>query len=152
MTAATAEPTVDEAIALVEEQFSVVFARARQLWKVSAELVHPGLQPAGYKVLSTIVRLESTNAHVLADLLEMDKSVVSRQVRVLEEAGFVESRPDERDGRLRSLVATPIAVERITAARERNQARVRGVLRDRPVAELRLFADMLSDLAEATLE
>jgi DNA-binding MarR family transcriptional regulator len=150
MTAATADPAVDEAIALVEEQLGVVFTRARQLWKQAAEQIHPDLQPAGYKVLSTIVRLETTNAHVLADLLDMDKSSVSRQVRVLEEAGFVESRPDERDGRLRVLAPTAIAVERIRAVRERHQARVRRVLQDRQPAELVAFADMLRVIADAT--
>jgi DNA-binding MarR family transcriptional regulator len=149
---AMTSPSLDEAIARVEEQLGLVFNRARTVWKEAAQQIHPELNPAGYKLLSTIVRLGSSNAHQLAELFDMDKSVVSRQVRVLEEAGFVESRPDERDGRLRALVATPIAIERVTAARERNQARVRGVLRDRPVDELRLFADMLRDLAEATLE
>jgi len=150
MTAATAtDPAVDAAIALVEEQLSVVFTRARQLWKQAAEQIHPDLQPAGYKVLSTIVRLESTNAHVLADLLDMDKSSVSRQVRVLEEAGLVESRPDERDGRLRVLAPTPVAVERVHAVRERHQARVRRVLEDRAPEELVAFAGMLSLIAEA---
>ncbi|MDR5699495.1 MarR family winged helix-turn-helix transcriptional regulator [Agromyces aerolatus] len=149
MTAATADPAVDEAIALVEEQLSVVFTRARQLWKQAAEQIHPDLQPAGYKVLATIVRLEATNAHVLADLLDMDKSSVSRQVRVLEEAGFVESRPDERDGRLRVLAPTPVAVERIRAVRERHQARVRRVLEDRAPEELVAFAGMLRLIADA---
>ncbi|MFE5672806.1 MarR family winged helix-turn-helix transcriptional regulator [Agromyces sp. NPDC056523] len=145
----TAEPAVDEAVALVEEQLGVVFNRARLVWKEAADQVQPGLQPAAYKVLATIVRLGSTNAHVLADVLDMDKSVVSRQIRVLEEAGLVESRPDERDGRLRALSATPTAVERVLAVRAANQARVRAALEPRSVDELRTFAEMLRVLAEA---
>ena len=149
MNAMTADPAVDEAIALVEEQLGVVFTRARLVWKEAAEQIHPGLQPAGYKVLSTIVRLGSTNAHVLADQLDMDKSVVSRQVRVLEEAGLVESRPDERDGRLRVLSPTATAAERVGAVRATNQARVRAALEPRSADELRTFAEMLRVLAEA---
>ena len=48
----------------------------------------------------------------LAELFDMDKSVVSRQVRILEEDGLVMSRPDERDGRVRVLEPTAFAIER----------------------------------------
>ena len=100
-------------------------------------------------MLSTITRLGSTTAHVLASELDMDKSVVSRQVRVLEEAGLVESHPDERDGRIRVLRPTPTAVERVAAVRANNQARVRAALEHRSVEELNAFAEMLRVLAEA---
>ncbi|WP_353829135.1 MarR family winged helix-turn-helix transcriptional regulator [Agromyces sp. SYSU T0242] len=145
----TADPAVDEAIALVEEQFGVMFNRIRTVWKQSAEQVHPDLQPAGYKLLSAIVRLGPTNAHVLAEHLDMDKSVVSRQVRALEEIGLVTSRPDERDGRLRLLAATAEAEERIRAVREANQSRLRAALRDHPADDLRRFAELLRVVAEA---
>ncbi|MET4156875.1 MarR family winged helix-turn-helix transcriptional regulator [Agromyces sp. PvR057] len=144
-----ASPAVDEAIADVEEQMSMLFNRARLLWKEAAQKVHPDLQPAAYKLLSTIVRLGSANAHVLADMFEMDKSVVSRQVRVLEELGLVETRADEHDGRVRVLVATPLAEERVREVREGNQRRLREVLLDHPESELRSFATLLRRIAEA---
>lgn len=148
-TAPAVEPTVDEAIAHVEEQLSFVFGRARTVWKEAAQQIHPELNPAGYKLLATVVRLGSTNAHALTELFDMDKSVVSRQIRMLEEVGLVESRPDERDGRVRVIAPTPLAVERITAVRARNQSRLHAVLRERSVGELELFAQMLGGLAEA---
>ena len=144
-----ASAAVDEAIAEVEEQMSMLFNRARLIWKEAAQKVHPDLQPAAYKLLSTIVRLGSANAHVLAEMFEMDKSVVSRQVRTLEEFGLVETRADERDGRVRVLVATPIAEERVREVREGNQQRLRAVLRDHPETDLRNFAELLRSLAEA---
>ncbi|SIO29930.1 MarR family winged helix-turn-helix transcriptional regulator [Agromyces cerinus] len=141
-----ASAAVDEAIAEVEVQMSLLFNRARLIWKEAAQKVHPDLQPAAYKLLSTIVRLGSANAHVLAEMFEMDKSVVSRQVRTLEELGLVDTRADERDGRVRVLVATPVAEERV---REGNQQRLRDVLRDHPETELRSFAELLRSIAEA---
>ncbi|MGI9823087.1 MarR family winged helix-turn-helix transcriptional regulator [Agromyces sp. Marseille-Q5079] len=144
-----ASPAVDEAIADVEEQMSMLFNRARLIWKEAAQKVHPDLQPAGYKLLSAIVRLRTANAHVLADMFEMDKSVVSRQVRVLEEFGLVETRADEKDGRVRVLVATPLAESRVREVREGNQQRLRDVLLDHPEAELRSFATLLRRIAEA---
>ena len=134
---------VDEAIAQVEEQLSVLFSRARLLFKENAARIHPELRPVGYKILSTIVRLGETNASVLADMLETDKAVVSRQVRMLEESGLVVSRSDAKDGRARVLSATPAAIERITAVRAEQQDRLRRLLRSRPEHEVRDFAAML---------
>lgn len=138
-----------EAIADVEDQLSVLFGRIRVVWKESAQQVHPDLQPAGYKLLAAIARLGTTNAHALADMFEMDKSVISRQVRMLEDLGLVESRPDERDGRVRVLVASTRAQELVQQVRDRNQQRLRDVLVDRPEAELRSFADLLRGINEA---
>lgn len=143
------DPSIEQAIAHVEDQLSVVFGRARTVWKEAAAQIHPELNPAGYKLLATVVRLGSTNAHVLAELFDMDKSVVSRQVRMLEEVGLVESRPDERDGRVRVLAATPLAIERVTAVRASNQSRLHAVLRERTADELELFAEMLGVLSQA---
>ena len=140
---------IDEAIADVEGELNMLFSRIRTVWKESAQQVHPDLQPAGYKLLSAITRLGTTNAHVLAETFEMDKSVVSRQIRMLEDLGLVETRADERDGRVRVLVATPRAFELVQGVRDRNQQRLRDVLVGRPEAELRSFADLLRSLGNA---
>ncbi|ANJ25906.1 MarR family winged helix-turn-helix transcriptional regulator [Agromyces aureus] len=144
-----ASDRTDEAIADVEDQLSQLFSRIRTVWKESAEQVHPDLQPAAYKLLSAITRLGTTTAHVLADTFEMDKSVVSRQVRTLEDLGLVETRADERDGRVRVLVATPKAIEAVQGVRDSNQQRLRAVLVGRPEAELRSFADLLRSIGNA---
>ena len=102
----------------------------------------------GYKILSAIVRLGETSASALAESLETDKAVVSRQVRVLEEAGLVIVRADDRDGRARLLTATPAAIERVRSARATQQDRLREILRSRPEAEVRAFADVLRVVAE----
>jgi len=140
---------IDEAIADVEGELNMLFSRIRTVWKESAQQVHPDLQPAGYKLLSAITRLGTTNAHVLAETFEMDKSVVSRQIRMLEDLGLVETRADERDGRVRVLVATPRAYELVQGVRDRNQQRLRDVLVGRPETELRSFADLLRSIGNA---
>ena len=140
---------IDEAIADVEDELNMLFSRIRTVWKESAQQVHPDLQPAGYKLLSAITRLGTTNAHVLAETFEMDKSVVSRQIRMLEDLGLVETRIDERDGRVRVLVATPKAFELVQSVRDRNQQRLRDVLVGRPEAELRSFAALLRSIGNA---
>jgi DNA-binding MarR family transcriptional regulator len=144
-----ASDRIDEAIADVEEQLSMLFSRIRTVWKESAQQVHPELQPAAYKLIFAITRLGTTNAHVLADMFEMDKSVVSRQIRTLEELGLVETRTDEADGRVRVLVATPKAIEAVQGVRDRNQQRLRNVLVGHPEADLRSFADLLRSIGNA---
>jgi len=139
----------DEAIATVEEQLSLLFGRARTIWKDAAAQIHPELQPVGYKVLGAIVRLGETNAYVLAQVLDTDKSIVSRQVRMLEDAGLVSSRSDDRDGRARLLAATPTAIDKVRAARSVQQERLRELLRTRPIDDVRAFAGMLQLINES---
>ncbi|MEZ3161760.1 MarR family winged helix-turn-helix transcriptional regulator [Microbacterium sp. BWT-B31] len=144
-----ADAAVDEAILDVEQQLSVLFNRSRAVWKEAAEHVHPELQPAGYKLFGTIVRLGETNAQVLSQMFDMDKSAVSRQVRTLEEFGLVESRADERDGRARVLVPTALGLERARDVREANKSRLRVALKGHSPEDLRVFADILAAISAA---
>jgi DNA-binding MarR family transcriptional regulator len=136
------------AIADAEDALSVLFSRVRLVYKNAAAQIHPELRPVGYKVLSVIVRLGETSASVIADTLETDKAVVSRQLRVLEDAGLVVVRADDRDGRARVLTATPAAIERVRSARATQQDRLREILRSQPQTEVRAFADVLRLIAE----
>ena len=140
---------LDEAIAEVEQGLSVLFGRVRLVYKSAAAQIHPELRPVGYKILSTVVRLGETSASVLADLLETDKAVVSRQIKMLEDADLVVSRVDDNDGRARVISPTAQAVDRVKAARATQQDRLRGLLRSRPEAEVRAFADMLRLITES---
>lgn len=149
MSTMSLDAAVDDAILDVEHGMTVLFNRSRAVWKEAAEQVHPELQPAGYKLFGSIVRLGETNAHVLAQLFEMDKSAVSRQVRILEEFGLVESLPDQNDGRARVLVPTAVGRERALAVRESNKSRLRAALRERSADDLRLFAEILAEISAA---
>ena len=134
---------LDEAIDDAEQQLGVLFGRVRIIMKDAAVQIHPELRPVGYKILAAIVRLGETNGNHLADLLETDKSVVSRQVRMLEDAGLVTSRADDKDGRARVLAPTPEAVARLRSVRSAQQKRLRELLSTQSVNDVRAFADML---------
>jgi DNA-binding MarR family transcriptional regulator len=125
----TAVPTdVDDALAEFQGHLNLIFARARSLWKESAARIHSELQPAGYKLLTFIAHTGDVNAHQLAERFEMDKSVVSRQVRMLEDLELLESRPDDRDGRQRVLSATPAARAILAELRRDHADRLREAL------------------------
>jgi DNA-binding MarR family transcriptional regulator len=140
--------SIDDAIGDAEEQLSVLFGRVRIIMKDAAAQIHPDLRPVGYKILAAIVRQGETNGNHLSDLLETDKSVVSRQVRMLEEVGLVTSRADDRDGRARVLTPTPKAVELLRSVRSVQQQRLREILGTKSVEDVRAFADMLRLISE----
>lgn len=140
--------SVDDALADFQGHLNLIFSRAKTLWRESAARMHPDLQPSGYKLLSYIARTGGSNAHQLAELFEMDKSMVSRQIRMLEDFGLLESRPDERDGRLRVLTATAGAQETLARLRAENAERMRAVLAELTPDEVQAASKAFRLLAE----
>ncbi|MGO2520503.1 MAG: MarR family winged helix-turn-helix transcriptional regulator [Microbacterium sp.] len=138
----------DQALVAFQGHLNLLFARARSEWKEAAARIHPQLQPSGYKLLMFIARVGSANAHQLADSFEMDKSVVSRQVRMLEDLGLVESRADDKDGRQRVLVATPRACTELAELRGDHANRLRGALAELAPAELETASKVFRLLSE----
>jgi DNA-binding MarR family transcriptional regulator len=141
--------TVDQAIAEVEDQFSVLFNRVRTVMRDRALGVHPDLQPVGFKMLSAIVRFGPTHAGALADALSTDKSVISRQANILESLGFIERRIDPSDRRASFLVATPAAIDKINEQRLGDQALLYRNLRDWEPGEVERLAALLARLNSA---
>lgn len=144
-----AQVDTDDALAEFQGHLSLIFTKARSLWKESAARIHPELQPSGYKLLASIARVGSTNAHQLAELFEMDKSVVSRQVRMLEDLDLIDSRPDENDGRLRVLTATPTACAALADVRGDHAQRLRASITGLTQDEIRTASKVFRLLAEA---
>lgn len=146
---ATASADVDSALSDLQEHLNLIFARTRSLWKESAARVHPELQVGGYKLLTFIERARTANAHELAERFEMDKSVVSRQVRMLEELGLIESRPDERDGRLRVLTVTPAACTALADVRREYGTRLQSVIEQLTPDEVHAASKVFRLLSQA---
>jgi len=139
---------VDSALGDLQAHLNLIFARTRSLWKESAARVHPELQVAGYKLLTFIDRAGTANAHELAERFEMDKSVISRQVRMLEELELLESQPDERDGRLRVLTATTAACTALAQVRREYGTRLQAVIDELTPAEIQAASKVFRLLAE----
>lgn len=147
--AGTAVPAdVDNALAEFQGHLNLIFARARSLWKESAARIHPELQPSGYKLLTFIAREGSTSAHLLAERFEMDKSVVSRQVRMLEDLGLLDSRPDDNDGRQRVLTATSEACATLAGIRREHADRLHESLAGLTADEIRAASKVFRHLTE----
>lgn len=145
---ALASPDVETALGDLQTHLNLIFARTRTLWRESAARISPELQVGGYKLLTFIDRAGAVNAHELAERFEMDKSVVSRQVRMLEELGLIESRPDERDGRLRVLTATPSACAALAELRRDHGVRLRTVVAELTPDEIHAASKVFRLLSE----
>ena len=145
---AVASLDVESALGDLQTHLNLIFARTRTLWRESAARISPELQVGGYKLLTFIDRAGSVSAHELAERFEMDKSVVSRQVRMLEDLGLIESRPDERDGRLRVLTATPSACAALAELRRDHGVRLRAVVAELTPEEIHAASKVFRLLSE----
>jgi DNA-binding MarR family transcriptional regulator len=144
---AVARTATDEEIASVEEQLRLLFVRVRAVWKEAAAAVHPDLQPVGYKILSAIVHRGRMHAGAIADALEIDKSVVSRQVKHLESLGLTQSVADPNDGRARFIEATPAAIESVGQKGSRMQRQLYSQLRTWSGEDVDTLAKLLGRLS-----
>lgn len=143
MAAEPHDPIARDEIALVQEQLRVLATRMRAAWRRAASDVHPELQPLGYTILSTLAHSGPKHAGAIAECLETDKSVVSRQLRSLEELGLVSIAPDPDDGRARIVTATPEAVARIHEKGSGTERHVRSLLTAWPLDDARRLGELL---------
>jgi DNA-binding MarR family transcriptional regulator len=140
----------DAAIAGVEQQFAVMFTQVKANLRDRAVRVHPELQALSYTIITSLVRSGPTRAGELAERLNLDKSIISRQANLLCSLGFVEREPDPDDRRATVLAATRLAVERVDEVRRVDQAALYENLRDWEVPDLHKLAELLGRLNEAT--
>jgi len=139
---------VDAAIAEVEEQFTALYRQVKAKMRQRASLVHPDLPVMGYVILTTLKRCGPTHAGALIETLGMDKSLLSRQLRGLEELGLVEREPDAADKRSSILTLSEVGRERVTTVQTADREALYGQLRDWEVGDLNRLAELLSRVNE----
>lgn len=137
-------------LAVVEEQFVRLFQRAKHVWRTAAESVHPEVAPAGYRMLNLLVQRGPANGGQIAEVLESDKSVVSRQAKVLGGLGLLVAEPDPSDGRGRRLRATEDACVLVGRTRASMSQTLFGGLEGLSADEVDVLARALTLLNERT--
>jgi DNA-binding MarR family transcriptional regulator len=138
----------DAAIAAVEEQFTALYRQVKTRMRRRASLVHPDLAVMGYVILTTLGRHGATHAGALSEALGMDKSLLSRQLRTLEELGLVERTQDPTDKRSSILTLTGFGTERVGTVQAADRAALYGQLRDWEVDDLNALARLLARVNE----
>jgi DNA-binding MarR family transcriptional regulator len=139
-------PGVRAAVVEVEEQLSVLARRIRANLRHTAIEIDPALTPFGLKILRVLSRLGPTHSSGVAEFLEVDRSIVSRQVKQLEELGLIGLRTDPADGRCRFLVLTDDADKRLLAAGAVGDSLLHHHLAEWPNDDLYRFAGYLERL------
>lgn len=137
------------AILTVEDSISTLSRTLQLIVRNAATAVDPSLQPVGYRLLRTIQRCGTVRSSVAADMLVVDRSVISRQVRQLEELGLVETRTDPDDGRARILALTDEGTRRMRSVNPTNRTIMHGLLSSWSAEELESFAAQVERLNDA---
>jgi DNA-binding MarR family transcriptional regulator len=118
-------------VAALEAELSTLLRRSRSFSDEIARSVHPDLEAAAYGLLSRIVDVHdesgpdgTVRAADLAEHFGIDKSTVSRQVRLLEQLGLLERVTDPADARALRLQPTQVGLVRLEDARIARRARL----------------------------
>lgn len=99
--------------------------------------------PRGFQVLSVSSQGSCSNQATIAQVLGIDRTVMTYLVDDLERAGMVERRPDPADRRARQVVLTPRGTEVLADASKRLQQIERTVLGSLPEDDADVFRTLL---------
>ena len=73
----------------------------------SEEMRATGLKRSQYSILGYLNKLEKTHLSQLADLMFMDRTTLSRNLRPLERSGLIDISTSDKDARAKQLSLTP---------------------------------------------
>lgn len=133
----------------LEREFGLLFAQMRRLYTQIADQFSPGMLPGTYKVFSLIAHHGPVTARDLGERLSIDKGQLSRNIRELEDLGFVARTPDPRDGRVSIITPTEAGLSRLEVARGPAGSRLGEVLGHWDVSDIRSLSTLLHALSAA---
>ena len=137
------ELSTAEAVLLVEEEMSILAGQIRLSVRNAALAVDPALQPFGLKLLRLIMRCGPKHSSAAAEALFVDRSVISRQAKQLEELGLITNHVDPADGRARLLEITPLGAERLSEALASNPIALHDRMGSWPAKDLLVFREYI---------
>ncbi|GAB7036880.1 MULTISPECIES: MarR family winged helix-turn-helix transcriptional regulator [Catenuloplanes] len=105
-----------DALRRLEGELGVLSRRLKCVHDAQARVVHPGLQPNAYLVLTWIGEHGPARPSAIVDEFALDKGAVSRLLSHLDELGLIVRVPDPSDRRATLVSATAEAVARMAAA------------------------------------
>ena len=112
-------PTDGDIVGGIISEFSEAFAFSRSRWARYANEVSSEISGVSMIVLQIVFRRGPITATGIGHWLEMDKSLVSRQVAKLRELGLVEATESPEDRRVQLLTVSAQATELLNGVRER---------------------------------
>ncbi|HWL01994.1 MAG TPA: MarR family winged helix-turn-helix transcriptional regulator [Microbacteriaceae bacterium] len=149
-------PAADRDESAAVDALEAAFRRVTQVVKRTvgsiATRVHPELRHAGWVVFTVVHRggvdgQPVTVGEIIAET-GMDKSVVSRQLRALNDWGLVEMSRSAADARVVVVEPTQLARERFRAVRARQREFYGTILADWSEADVEKLEELLNRLAD----
>lgn len=141
MTAAASRRRLNEAIMALHR-----FTRSSKLDALHAEQAGVDLNFAAFRVLALVVEQGPISLGALAEAAHTAPNALSRQVKVLEEGGYIRREPDPSDGRVSVVQATEAGVDACRRLRAANDRLLVRQLRDWTPEELDDLAAKLERL------
>ncbi|MCU1482228.1 MAG: hypothetical protein JWQ19_3014 [Subtercola sp.] len=135
--------TRSEAIGSIEDAIGRLIRTVRTTLSDNASAFAPGLTPTAYSIMSVIDRMHPVTPAAIIEATRIDKSLVSRQLRILKDAGFITSAPDPHDRRADLFSPTAEAGARFADIRSQNRARFASGFDSWSEDELATFAALL---------
>ena len=127
----------------LEHEVGVVIRRVKRVIGERARAVHPELQPGTYLMLTYLAETGSCRSSSIAEVFDMDKGAISRQVQHLTDLGLVERSPDPADGRASLLSLTDEAHRRLDDVQAHRRKVIDERLADWSDEDLHSFVEML---------
>jgi len=140
------DPTISEQELLlgIEAGIAQLFRSGKSALRDYSHGFHPELQPTGFNILRMIFTCAPAQASTIIQQTGLDKSAVSRQIKVLRDLGLVDTQPDPHDGRSSFLIPTPLAEERMEILRQRVKNDYRDRLEEWTSDDLATFSALLA--------
>lgn len=130
----------------LEHELGVFMRRARAAADRLSRAVHPELDSGAYGLLIYLRDHGVARPSDLAGFVGVGKATISRQVKVLEDLGLIERRPDPADGRAHLLALTAEGTRRLDAVRSARTEHFHRRLSTWPEEDVRMLATLLARL------
>lgn len=137
---------INEAVNAALSQFGIMLINARKKIKSQAAAIHPDLQITGFKALTIIFKFESISQVMLAQEIGIDKAVMSRTIKQLEELSLIMRSKDPLDRRSSLIMLTADGVSHMETNREQGRQEVFKNMSTWDLEEINRFTDLLSRL------
>lgn len=124
----------------------------RTHWARNAQDVHPELRGSGLMVLQSISRRGPITSRAICQILDMDKSTVSRLVTTLKELGFVDVTDSPADKRVSLLTLSPHGAQAFEDLRARSAHDICRRLTDWDDSEVKQLTQLLHRFNESPTE
>jgi DNA-binding MarR family transcriptional regulator len=130
----------------LEHELGVFMRRARAAADRLSRAVHPELDSGAYGLLIYLRDHGTARPSDLAGYVGVGKATISRQVKVLEDLGLIERRPDPADKRAHLLALTAEGTRRLDAVRSARLEHFHERLSTWPEEDVRMLATLLARL------